>query len=107
MSRALAVALALLLYGADGRCADEATELDPITVTRPAPNPLDASREKLRRMMEDAPNGGSAVPFRPDWTEGVAAWFVPPELTFEERREGRLVTDWRIAERGPEMDAFR
>ena len=107
MSRSWLIALALLLYGAEAPCADEPTELDPITVTRPAPNPLDESRERLRRMMKDAPDGGSAVPFRQDWTETVATWFVPHEMTVEQRRDARVANDWRIAERGPEMDAFR
>lgn len=88
------------------RAQDEPTQLDPITVTRPA-NPLDDSRNKLRRMLETAPDGGAAVPFTEDWTAVVARAFVPPNPSFEQRLESRIVNDWRFYEYGPEMEAFR
>ncbi|HUR41845.1 MAG TPA: hypothetical protein VM240_11845 [Verrucomicrobiae bacterium] len=85
---------------------DPPVELDPIEVT-PGPDLLGESHRKLRRLMRDAPDGGSAVKFREDWTETVGRMFVPPQATAEERAEGRIAEDWRISERGPEMDAFR
>lgn len=91
---------------APSQTPEDSVELDPIRVT-PQFNPLDLPYERLRKMMEDAPHLGSAVPFREDWTEVVAKLFVPPDPDFADRLEHRIVNDWRKSEWGPEMDDFR
>lgn len=100
------IALSALVAAVAAHATDEPVELDPIEVT-PGPDLLGESQRKLRRMLRDAPDGGSAVKFREDWTESVARMFVPPQATAEERAEARIAEDWRIAERGPDMDPFR
>ena len=102
----LLAAAALAATTGAARAEEPPVELEPMTVTG-VPNPLDESRQRLRRLLQDAPDGGSAVPFREDWTATVARYFVPPNPTIEERREARVANEWRVAEYGPEMEAFR
>lgn len=103
MPWALLTAAAIAAATGVARAQDEPVELDPLTVTRPADS-LEDSRNRLRRLLENAPEG---VPFEEDWTAIAAGYFVPPDPTLEQRREARLANDWRFYEHGPEMEAFR
>jgi hypothetical protein len=89
---------------------DPATELDPIVVT-PRVNPLDESLDRLREMMEQAPCLGCEVKLRESPAESFVNFVLfkaqPPNPDFEQRLESRLADDWRVAERGPEMESFR
>lgn len=91
--------------------AEDAVELESITVT-PQINPLDASMERLRNMMEDAPCLGCG-PVQDAARENVylkygsylsfltGAGLEPPNPSAEERVEARVAGDWRQYERDP------
>ena len=90
----------------------DATVLDPITVN-PQASPLDDSLNRLRRMLnESAPClGCGALPPRRSLAESIAHFIsensLPPNPDFAERREDRILNDWRKQEWGPEMEDFK
>ena len=99
------------------KTAPDAVELEPMTVV-PQINPMDESMERLRAMMEDTPclgcgpeqEAARANPY--GWMGALVTALTglgvdPPTLTPGQRAEDRLRTEWRVAERGPDMDAFR
>ena len=114
MNRLIALCF-LLLCGAT-QAADSETpfELEPLTVT-PTPNPLDNSINHLySSLKESAPCLGCGALAAGQRESRVVSlikyvfWTAePPNPDLEQRRESRLQNEWRIQERGPEMDAFR
>lgn len=89
---------------------DEAVELEPMEV-RPGVDPLWADREHLRTLIDDQPCLGCDEQVRKALANAFADYVLAkaavPDPTFEERRESRIQNEWRVSERGPEMDAFR
>lgn len=93
----------------------ESVALDPMTVT-PKTYPLDETWERLRRTMESAPCLGCgqeqdaarrSVYEKAYYGTGAVLSFLsgmpqqPPNPSFEERLETRVVGDWRRYERAP------
>lgn len=108
-SMVLAAVLAAALTAAHAQ--DEApVELEPMQVG-PREDPLWSDRERLRKLVEDQPCLGCDVAVRRGWRSAIADFVMaratPPNPDAEARREMRLAEDWRAAERGPEMEAFR
>lgn len=89
---------------------EEPVELEPLEV-RPRTDPLWADREHLRRLIDDQPCLGCDEKLRKSLAKAFAEFVAykarVPNPSFEERRESRLGNEWRVSERGPEMDAFR
>lgn len=108
-STVLAAVLATALPAAHAQ-DEPPVELEPMQIG-PREDPLWSDRERLRKLVEDQPCLGCDVALRRDWRSVVADYVMakatPPDPDPETRREMRLAEDWRVAERGPEMEGFR